>query len=56
MIVRMCVLSSVWRQPVRRGWQEASSLYPRGLADPGPDGLLPAGGQHPAGQPAHRRL
>ncbi|XP_061669475.1 transient receptor potential cation channel subfamily M member 1-like isoform X6 [Syngnathoides biaculeatus] len=52
-LVVVCV-SSVWGQPVRRGRQEAPAVHSGGLADAGHHGLLPAGGQHPAGQPAHR--
>lgn len=48
--------SSLRGKPVRRGGQAAAALHPGRLADPGHHGVLPAGGQHPAGEPAHRRV
>lgn len=46
--------SSLRGKPVRRGGQAAAPVHPGRLADAGHHGVLPAGGQHPAGEPAHR--
>lgn len=53
--VCMCFYhSSMWRKHVWRRREEASSLYSRSMAHPRHHGLLPAGGQYPAGQSTHR--